>query len=57
MLNRNGRLALGIAGLIEVILLFGRWSLVLTILYTIGLTAVIVWLNQKQRQHHDDHQK
>ncbi|MFC6294042.1 hypothetical protein ACFQH1_02170 [Lactiplantibacillus daoliensis] len=56
MLNRNGRLALGIAGLIEIILLFGRWSLVLTILYTIGLTAVIVWLNQKQRQHHDDHQ-
>lgn len=57
MLNNNGRIALGIAGGIEVVLLIWQWGSILTNLYTIALIGVVVWLNQKQRQHHDDNKE
>jgi len=57
MLNKNGRIALGVAGLIEVILLIWQWGAVLTNLYTIVLIAIVVWLNQQQRRHHDEQDK
>jgi len=57
MLNKNGRIVLGVAGGIEVLLLIWQWGSILTNLYTIALIGVVVWLNQKQRQHHDDSKK
>jgi len=57
MLNKNGRIALGVAGLIEVILLIWQWGAVLTNLYTIVLIAIVVWLNQQQRRHHNEQDK
>ncbi|BDZ30849.1 hypothetical protein RA086_06710 [Lactiplantibacillus sp. WILCCON 0030] len=57
MLNKNGRIALGVAGLIEVILLIWQWGAVFTNLYTIALIGLVIWLNEKQRKQHDDSEK